>query len=192
MSCEGCFYTASLLTASLPAVDVLVDGYIARTFAPEGAANYFMRLLKTPSSQSFLKYHGVVYRQDAWHITYNVDLVPATGTSPGVLFQASPLLDHSIRETYGTVVPQRRWMPADEVDVRRYVDIPILQLPIFFVNLNDSIGFRLPDILRGCDGDLHKANRFAPLGGKPSTMVRINVGLSSGYAAGVIIIYLCL
>ncbi|KAN0132293.1 hypothetical protein V8E53_009893 [Lactarius tabidus] len=34
----------------LPAADVLVDGYVARTFASEDATNYSMRLLKTPSS----------------------------------------------------------------------------------------------------------------------------------------------
>ena len=137
-----------------------------------------MRLLGTPSSQSFLQYYGVVYRHNAWHITYNVNLVPAT--SPGVPFQTSPLLDHSIRETYGTVVPQRRWIMADEVDIRRHVEVLELQLPVFFVNHNDSIGFRLPDILRGCDGGLRKANSFAPLGGKYTTLIRINVGLSLG------------
>lgn len=171
MSCEGCFYTESLLTAPLPAADVLVDGYIARTFAPEDATNYFMRLLRTPSSQSFLQYYGVAYNHNTWHITYDIDFMQAR--SPGVL-------DHNIRETYGTVVPQRRWIPADEVDVRRYVDVSVLQLPVFFVNHNDSIGFRLPDILRGCDGDLHKADSIAPLGGRSSTVIRINVGLSLG------------
>ena len=119
-----------------------------------------------------------MYRHNAWHITYNVNLVPAT--SPGVPFQTSPLLDHSIRETYGTVVPQRRWIMADEVDIRRHVEVLELQLPVFFVNHNDSIGFRLPDILRGCDGGLRKANSFAPLGGKYTTLIRINVGLSLG------------
>ncbi|KAN0132294.1 hypothetical protein V8E53_009894 [Lactarius tabidus] len=39
---------------------------------------------------------------------------------------------------------------------------------------NHGIGFRLPDILRGCDSNLHKANSFAPLGGKTMTQIRIN------------------
>ncbi|KAI9429841.1 hypothetical protein BJY52DRAFT_1133721, partial [Lactarius psammicola] len=73
-----------------------------------------------------------------------------------------------------TILPQRRWKPADEVDVRRFVESSQLQLPIFFVNRDGSLGFWLPDILRGCDRYLHNANGFATLGGKTTTHVRIN------------------
>jgi protein involved in polysaccharide export with SLBB domain len=83
--------------------------------------------------------------------------------------------------TYGTVVPQKRWTPADEVDVRRHVEGAALELPIFFVNRNGSIGFPLVDILRGCDRHLHNADDFATLAGKTTTHVRINVSLSLGY-----------
>ena len=137
-----------------------------------------MCLLRTPTPQSFLRYYGVVYRQDAWLITRNVNLMQ--GESPGVPFQTSLFMDYNIGGNYGTVVPQRRWKPADEVDDRRHVELAVLRLPVFFVNHNGSIGFRLPDILRGGNGDLHNANSFAPLGGKTSTVIRINVGLSLG------------
>ncbi|KAH9036451.1 hypothetical protein EDB85DRAFT_1862120 [Lactarius pseudohatsudake] len=96
------------------------------------------------------------------------------GTSPGVPFHTTPLLDYSCRATQGTIVPQKRWTPPDDVDIRRHVEDADLQLPIYFVNSNGSIGFPLPDILRGCDRDLHNANSIATLGGRSTTHIRIN------------------
>ncbi len=84
-------------------------------------------------------------------------------------------LDFSVRTTQGTVVPQRRWTPADEVDVRRYVAGATLQLPVYFVNRNGGIGFWLPDILQGRVHDLYHGDREAPLGGRATTHLRINV-----------------
>src|SRR6266702_536250 len=155
------------------ASDVVADGFVARTFSPEDANNYFTLLLRTPSFQHFLRYYGIVYHQGAWYITHNANLVQ--GTSPGVPLQTTPLLDYSSRTTHGTVVPQRRWTPTDEVDLRRHVDGATLELPIFFVNRNGGIGFSLPDILRGRDRDLHNAEKFAPLGGSATVQIRINV-----------------
>ena len=131
-----------------------------------------MMLLK---SQSFLQYFGIIYHQGAWHITHNGNLVQ--DTYPGVPLQATPVLDHSMRATLGTVVPQRRWTPSHEVDVRRHYESYALQLPIFFVYRNGSLGFRLSDILRGCHHDLHNANSLAPLGGKATTHIRISVSV---------------
>ena len=158
-----------------------MDGLVARTFAPEDAYNYFMLLLNMPPSQCFLQYYRIVFQRGAWYITYNGNLVQ--GTSPGVPLQPTPLLDYNMGETQGTVVPQSRWTPADEVDVRRFVERSVLQLPIFFVNRNDGLGFLLPDILRGsgCNRDLKYANTFAPLGGRSTTHIRINVSLFLGY-----------
>ncbi|KAF8257743.1 hypothetical protein EI94DRAFT_1254355 [Lactarius quietus] len=163
------------LSVSTPApnptsTDLLVDGFVARTFAPEDAANYFVLLFRSPQ---FIQQFGVVYHDGgAWYITHNVNSVQ--GTSPGVPLQTRPLLDYSTNPTYGTVVPQRRWTPADEVDFRRHVEAAVLQLPLFFVNRNGSIGFPLQDILQGCDRELHHASHFAPLGGKSTTHIRIN------------------
>jgi hypothetical protein len=155
------------------ASDVVAEGFVARTFTPEDATNYFMLLLRTPPFQHFLRYYGIVSHQGAWYVTQNANLVQ--GTSPGVPLQTTPLLDYSSRATHGTVVPQRRWTPTDEVDFRRHVDGAALELPIFFVNHNGGIGFRLPDILRGRDRDLHNADNFAPLGGRAAVQIRINV-----------------
>ncbi|KAH9051306.1 hypothetical protein EDB83DRAFT_1301668 [Lactarius deliciosus] len=157
--------------AIIPA-DVLVYGFVAQTFKPEDANNYFMLLLRTPRSQHFLQYYGIRYHQGAWYITLNANLVQ--GTSPGVPFHATPLLDYSNRTTQGTVVPQRRWIPGDAGGSLRHVEGADLQLPIYFVNSNGSIGFPLLDILRGCDGNLHNANSFASLGGRSTTRIGIN------------------
>ena len=138
-----------------------------------------MLLLRTPPPQSFLEYYGIEYHRGAWYIRHNSKLVQ--GASPVIPYLPTPLLDYSMRETTGTVVPQRQWTPAEEVDIRRHVESAALLLPIFFVNRNGSLGFSIPDILRGCDRELHNANSFAPLGGKYTTSVRIHVSLSLGY-----------
>ena len=106
----------------------------------------------------------------------NSNLVQST--SPDVPLQPTPLLDYSTRGIHGTVVPQRKWSPADEVDFRRHVENAALQLPIFFVNRNGGLGFPLSDILRGYDRDLRNANGFAPLAGRNTTNIRINVSTS--------------
>ncbi|KAH8982557.1 hypothetical protein EDB86DRAFT_272551 [Lactarius hatsudake] len=156
--------------AIVPA-DVLVYGFVAQTFKPEDANRYFTLLLR-PRSQHFLQYYGIRYHQGAWYITLNANLVQ--GTSPGVPFHATPLLDYSNRTTQGTVVPQQRWIPGDAGGSLRRVERADLQLPIYFVNSNGSIGFPLLDILRGCDGNLHNANGFASLGGRTTTRIGIN------------------
>ena len=114
------------------------------------------------------------YSHGVWHILQNPPYF--SPPPPGVPIQNLQLpLDFSVSTTQGTVVPQRRWTPADEIDVRRYVTSATLQLPIYFVNKNGSVGFWLPDILQGRDHDLYNGNREAPLGGKSTTFLRINV-----------------
>jgi len=92
-------------------------------------------------------------------------------------------LDFDVRATEGTVVPQRRWTPADEVDIRRHVQEAALQLPVFFVNRNGSVGFWLPDVLEGRDRELYNRDIQAPLGGRTTTHIRINVSSLSYLAA---------
>ena len=158
---------------------LFVDGFVARTLIAGDFNNYLMLLLRTPQPQCFLEYYGIEYRRGAWYIRRNSNF--AQGALSGVSYLHTLLLDYNISATTGTVVPQRRWTPADDVEIRRHVESAVLQLPIFFVNHNGSLGFRLPDILRGCNRELHNANSFAPLGGKYMMHVRIHVSLSLGY-----------
>lgn len=93
---------------------------------------------------------------------------------------------------YGTVIPQKRWTPTSEVAFRPSNPVPLIgipQLPVFFVNRSGCLGFRLPDILRGCDRDLRNADDPVPLGrnrGRNAPMyiatrthIRIGVSLSA-------------
>ena len=139
-----------------------MDGFIAHTFAPQDAYAFFTLLLRTPDFRSH-----VSYSRGVWYMSYAQQ--PSSG------FPIQLPLDFSVRPTEGTVIPQRRWTPADEVDIRRHVEEATLQLPIFFVNRNDGVGFWLPDILEGRDGNLYNRDSPAPLGGKTTTHIRINV-----------------
>jgi hypothetical protein len=156
----------------VPATDLLVDGFLANMFSPRDTHIFFTFLLRTPD---FLRYYGITYSPGVWFMTQNS---PYVQRSPlGIATQNPPLaLDFSVKETQGTVVPQRRWFPADEVDFRRFVTEATLQLPIFFVNRNGGIGFWLPDILQGRDRDLYNRDSEASLGGVATTHIRINVG----------------
>jgi hypothetical protein len=128
-------------------------------------------------AQNFIQYYGILHDEGAWYITHNCNLVQ--GTSPGVPLQPTPLLDYtSTRAIQGTVVPQRRWTPADEVDIRRHHEAGALELPIFFMNRNGRLGFPLLEILQGCDRNLHNPNNIAPLAGRITTHIRINVSPS--------------
>ena len=155
----------------VPASDVLVDGFLAQTFSPQDSHAFFSLLLRTPD---FLRYYRITFSQGVWYITQNASHMQRS--PPGIPGQSPSLaLDFSIKGTQGTVVPQRRWIPADEEDVRRHVAQATLQLPIFFVNRNGGVGFWLPDILEGRDHDLYNRDNEASLGGVATTHIRINV-----------------
>ena len=149
--------------------DLFVDGFIAQTFSPRDAYNFFVLLLGT----NFVQQHRVSYAhaQGLWYI---IRSVPSPSLGAPSQNMSLPL-DFSIKITQGTVVPQRRWSPADEVDIRRHVEEATLQLPVFFVNRNGAVGFLLSDILQGRDHDLHNRDSQASLGGRSTTHIRINV-----------------
>lgn len=158
---------------SIQASDILATGFIAYMFSPQDAHNFLALLLRTPD---FLRHYRMSYSQGVWYIMQNPPYFPPP--PPGIPPQSLMLpLDYNVCSTQGTVVPQRRWTPADEIDVRRYVESATLQLPIYFVNRNGGVGFWLPDILQGRDHDLYHGDRQASLGGKSTTFLRINVSL---------------
>jgi len=154
----------------IQASDILVFGFIAYMFSPEDAQNFLALLLR---SQDFLRHYRMSYSQGVWYIIQNSPyfLPPPPGIPPQNLMLP---LDYTVCTTQGTVVPQRRWTPADEIDVRRYVTSATLQLPIYFVNRSGGVGFWLPDILQGRDHDLYYGDSEAPLGGRATTHLRIN------------------
>jgi len=98
--------------------DILVDGYLSHTFSPQGAHSYFTLMFRT----SNFRYH-MSYSQGMW---YMVPYLPQS--SLGTQTQSSPPpLDFSVRTTQGTVVPQQRWTPPDEIYTRRHVEVATFQ-----------------------------------------------------------------
>jgi hypothetical protein len=169
--CHSSFVPSDILY-SKPLVypsDILVDGFISYMFSPQDADDFLALLFKT---SDFLRH--ISYSKGVWYIIRNAPHVqpPSLGVS---IPNFSLPLDYSVRTSRGTVVPQRRWIPSDKVDIRRHVEGGALQLPIFFRNHCGGIGFWLPDILRGRHHDLYNGDRKAPLGGKTTTHIRINV-----------------
>ncbi|KAI0320882.1 hypothetical protein OF83DRAFT_1052226 [Amylostereum chailletii] len=75
----------------------------------------------------------------------------------------------------GTVVPQRLWCPKTTTDLRQYVVDAPLQMPIFFVNQDGSVGLSVNDAIEGNSLNSVWANIPANLGGKASTHIRIAV-----------------
>ena len=148
--------------------DILVDGFIAYTLSPQDTQRFLALLFKT---SNFLRH--ISYSKGVWYFIQ--DAPHGQPPSPGLSTQTRSLpLDFSVKATRGTVIPQRRWIPGD-VDVRRHVEGGALQLPIFFVDHGGGIGFWLPDILQGRHHDLYNGDKEAPLGGKTTTHIRINV-----------------
>ena len=168
--CHLTFYDAKF---PIQASDILVSSFIAYMFSPQDAHNFLALLLRT---QDFLRHYRISYSQSVWYIMQNPPYFPPPplGIPPQNLMLP---LDYNVCTTQGTVVPQRRWTPADETDVRRYVASAALQLPVYFVNRNGGVGFWLPDILQSRDHDLYHGDREAPLGGRATTHLRINVSL---------------
>ena len=84
------------------------------------------------------------------------------------------VLDRSI-VNMGTVVPQILWAPHTYTDKRNHVEEAELQLPIFFQCNNGQLGLSLEAAATGRCHNLIDAERFAPLGLKSTTHIRIVV-----------------
>jgi hypothetical protein len=84
------------------------------------------------------------------------------------------LLDYSIVRM-GTVIPQARWYPENVNDYRQHVVEAILQMPVFFVQQNGTLGLPLNDAINGRCHTLRDAREQAQLGGRTTTHVRIGV-----------------
>ena len=84
------------------------------------------------------------------------------------------LLDYIIVRT-GTVIPQARWSPENVNDLRHHVTEAILQMPIFFIQGNGTLGLSLDDAYNNRCHTLRDARMQAQLGGKTTTHIRIGV-----------------
>ncbi|KAH9066672.1 hypothetical protein EDB87DRAFT_1553800 [Lactarius vividus] len=151
--------------------ELLVDGYISRAFKPKSAEEYLSHLLKTNNWKELispsLSGSSVVFLIRG----ASRPLRPP----PFMVYKDVPLwlLDYTI-EHVGTVVPQTLWAPHHTADFKQHVEDADLQLPIFFIHGNGSLGLSLDDAANGRCRTLRDANAHAQLGGKTTTHIRIS------------------
>jgi len=157
--------------ASPESPDLRLDGYLSYTFTPQVAEIYLAYLFKVDPKR--VQTFGV----PNW---------------PGAFFVADPLtmnhcrpqhigngrygwlLDYAIQvRRGGSVVPQQLWSPQGQGDWRRYVEQTRLYIPVFFVNVDGSLGVPVSHAAAG-QMSLRDANEPAPLGDRTTTKIRIS------------------
>ena len=77
----------------------------------------------------------------------------------------------------GTVVPQTMWSSDSPSDRRQHVEMGKLQMPVFFEDQHQALGFSLEALVDGRCHTLRHANNPAPLGHKTTTHIRIIVSV---------------
>ena len=146
-----------------------MDGYVSNSFVQ--AEGYFKSLLKSNSIPAS-------YRDG---YSFVVTFVPRH-IQTQFPNQNAWVLDRRVMSA-GTVVPQTLWTPHTVTDRRQHVAEAHLQLPIFFVHTNGSLGLSLEAAMSGRCHTLVHAQYCAPLG--PPTTTHIRIGVSDSFGAGV-------
>jgi hypothetical protein len=167
-----------LTNFSKPPTDLLIDGCISYMLGPRVSELYFSYLFKEPIQNALL-------RCDV------LDWPGACFTSQGVLGataealihdedqQPAWLLDYDARYLEGTVVSQALWSPQSQNATTKFVLDAALQLPIFFVCSDGTVGLPLQKAIEGPSGILLGAQQPAPIGAQATFHLRIKV--SSGF-----------
>jgi hypothetical protein len=150
-------------------MDIFVDGNIAQTFSPEGAARFFARLLGVD-----LQSLRPTLSQERLHAFFIVSSA-VQSARPSLAIDGRPL-DYAISQA-GTVVPQRMWSPGVPSDTQCYANTS-LNMPVFFVH-NDraTLGLPLLKAVKGSRAILLGADDTAPIGNGSTMYIRINVGV---------------
>ena len=150
--------------------DLLVDGYVAYTFTPQVAAVYLRQLCKINDPRVVQ-----TFSVSGWPGAFFITNPPMNHCRPHHIGnnQYAWLLDYAIRPG-GTVVPQLLWSPQGQGDWRRYVQQATLNLPVFFVNADGSLGVPVAYAAAG-QMTLRNAKEPPPLGDKTTTKIRISV-----------------
>src|SRR5260221_8225335 len=158
-------------TRAFADMNLSVDGNIAQMSGPQGAAQYFARLVGVDARSL----HPTV-TQD-WPYAFFITNPAVQTARPYLDINARPL-DHAISQA-GTVVPQSMWSPGNPADGQRYANVP-LNMPIFFVPL-DRVALGLP-LLRTVEGghaNIQGANDAAPIGNGSTMYIRVRVSIFS-------------
>ena len=144
----------------------LADGYIPSTFTPHAAASYCSILFKVDSSAIQAFRH-----LDTFYV-WNQPTI-STQLPLNVNGRHGWLLDYHVRPG-GSVVPQQIWSPLSQWDWCRYIERARLQMPLFFVNADGTLGVPIVNAAVGqmC---LHGAGEPVPFGDKATAKIRICV-----------------
>jgi hypothetical protein len=150
--------------------DLLVDGYVAYTFTPQVAAVYLRQLCKINDPRVVQ-----TFSVSGWPGAFFITNPPMNHCRPYHIGnnQYAWLLDYAIRPG-GTVVPQLLWTPQGQGDWPQYVEQARLDLPVFFVNADGSLGVPVAYAAAG-QMTLRNAKEPPPLGDKTTTKIRISV-----------------
>ena len=153
--------------------DLRVDGYLSYTFTPQVAEIYLAYLFKVDPKR--VQAFGVFN----WPGAFFVADLPMNHCQPKHIGNGryAWLLDYAIAR-YGSVVPQQLWSPQGQGDWRRYVEQARLYIPVFFVNMDGSLGVPVSYAAAG-QMSLRDAHDPAPLGDRTTTKIRISVRITA-------------
>lgn len=154
-------------------MDLYVDGNIAQTFSPQGAMQYFTRLLGVDARSL----RPTVSQEMPHALFFTSPAVQNARPSSSLVIDGRPL-DYAISQV-GTVVPQHMFSSGSPIGAQRCANIS-LNMPIFFVH-NDRVTLGLALARSGAVGGdsatLLGAGDPAPVGNGSSLYVRINVSI---------------
>jgi hypothetical protein len=144
----------------------VIDSYIAYTFAPQGANIYLANLFKIdPQTVQIFLHQGGFF---VWNQPLLPNLTPLNFNG-----HRAWLLDYHIQPG-GTVVPQQLWFPQGQGDWRSHIEQAPLQMPLFFIQENGTLGVLIANAVEG-QMFLRGARDPAPFGLKATTKIRIGV-----------------
>lgn len=164
--------------------DLCVDGYLSHTFTPQGAEGYLACLLKVAGKRVH------TFGAHNWPGAIFIDSPPMYHCRPQHIGNGryAWLLDYAVGSG-GSVIPQQLWFPQGQGDRRHYVEQTQLYIPVFFVNMDGTLGVPVPHAAAG-QTSLRDANEPAPLDNRTTTKIRIGVRITSIGARSVTYIHI--
>jgi len=149
-------------------LEFLTRGYISYMFSPQPAKLYLASLFKTDPPRVY-EYHF-----ERWPSAFVVFHSPMVYSPPVFMMsgQNAWVLDYVVRSG-GSVVPQQLWSPKGQGDWRRYVEQADFYMPVFFINVDGTLGVPVVDAVAGLMS-LQGGTQPPPLGNKTATKIRIS------------------
>ncbi|KAH9967305.1 hypothetical protein BC827DRAFT_1264148 [Russula dissimulans] len=159
-----------LIGVGSPTRKFLTDGYISHTFSPQSTEMYLAHLFKIDPKGVY----AYLFERSDWPRAFVVFNSPS-GYSPPIFTMAEQhawVLDYAVVRG-GSVVPQELWLPQGQGDRRRFVEQANFSMPVFFINVNGTLGVPVVNTTEGLMS-LQGGNQPAPLGGKAATTIYLD------------------